>query len=245
MRYCDKQELWARQPPARQSRLAVLAGLAVCALLLCCAPLAAETVYVIDKLLVGLHEQQGLDSAILKVLPTGTELEVLRRDGELAFVREPEGATGWVDAGYLMTDQPARALLEILDQQNKDLADALREAESKIQSQPAPADGGLNELQERYEMLRRELASEKLKAGELQATLAELKGKSALRAETAARPKPVAEAATTPRQEQPKPPLLSSRNLIILILITSVVGFAVGAYCMDVVSRRRHGGFRV
>ena len=37
-------------------------------------PLAimAETVYVIDKLLVGVHEDKTLESPIIKVLPTGS-----------------------------------------------------------------------------------------------------------------------------------------------------------------------------
>jgi len=68
---------------------------------------AAENAYVIDKLLVGVHQDQNLTSAIIKVLPTGTKLEVLKREGELALVKDAQGASGWVDSAYLMEAAPA------------------------------------------------------------------------------------------------------------------------------------------
>ena len=58
----------------------------------------AETAYIIDKLLVGLHEDKALNSAIIKLLPTGTRLFIIKREGNLAQVKTPGGTTGWVDA---------------------------------------------------------------------------------------------------------------------------------------------------
>ena len=55
--------------------------LSVLALALWLPAAVAEPAYVIDKLLVGVHEEKNLDSAIIKVLPTGTELNVIERDG--------------------------------------------------------------------------------------------------------------------------------------------------------------------
>ena len=56
---------------------------------------AAETAYVIDKLLVGVHRERDLNSSIIKVLPTGTALEVLERREQLARVKDAEGTEGW------------------------------------------------------------------------------------------------------------------------------------------------------
>ena len=41
----------------------------------CGAASAAESAYVIDKLLVGIHESKDTDSAILKVVPTGIDVK--------------------------------------------------------------------------------------------------------------------------------------------------------------------------
>ena len=70
------------------------------------AKLQAETVYITDSLLVGLHEEKSIDSAILKVLPTGTTLEVIKRDNEFVNVRDPKGVTGWISNSYLITNDP-------------------------------------------------------------------------------------------------------------------------------------------
>jgi len=68
--------------------------------------LLAETVYITDSVLVGLHEEKSIDSAILKVLPTGTVLEVIKRDNDFVHVRDPKGVTGWISNNYLMTNEP-------------------------------------------------------------------------------------------------------------------------------------------
>ena len=52
---------------------------------------AAETAFVVDKLLVGVHLEEDLNSAIVKVLPTGSKLEVLARKGETARIKDAAG----------------------------------------------------------------------------------------------------------------------------------------------------------
>lgn len=89
-----------------------------------------ETVYVIDQLLVGVHAEKNLDSAITKVLPTGTMLEVLERDGELARVKDQQGNEGWIDSAYLMQNPPARQMVERLERANSELQAQLSEAKT-------------------------------------------------------------------------------------------------------------------
>ena len=70
-------------------------------------PARAESVYVIDQLLVGVHAERTLNSVILIMVPTGTELEVLERGERFVRVQAEDGTTGWVDGNYLTPDQPA------------------------------------------------------------------------------------------------------------------------------------------
>lgn len=57
---------------------------------------AAEFAFVIDKLLVGIHQEENLNSAIVKVLPTGSKLEVLARKGKRRRSRTPRVSwAGW------------------------------------------------------------------------------------------------------------------------------------------------------
>ena len=90
--------------------------------------------FVIDKLLVGVHQERSLDSPIIKAFPTGTVLEVLKREGELAQVRGPGNVIGWVDAVYLTGEQPASAKLADIETQNQKLREDLKAANDKLES---------------------------------------------------------------------------------------------------------------
>jgi len=162
------------------------------ALLLLGLPLAtvAETVYIIDKLLVGVHEDKTLESPIVKVLPTGTALEVISREGELAQVKDAEGATGWMDASYLTEEQPAVAVLEMIESQNQQLAESLKTAEARIaeletkpQKGAAAGNGKANEQIEKLNKdlndLRQSLTSERGKTEEFQRQLTEARNQAA------------------------------------------------------------------
>ena len=100
---------------------------------------AEETVYVTDKLLVGVHAEKTVDSPILKVFPSGTTFEVLKREGDFAQVKGPDGITGWVDASYLTADQPAAATVQMLEAQNRQLTDNVKTAEAKAADLEAKA----------------------------------------------------------------------------------------------------------
>ena len=106
-------------------RVYVAAAVSVSLAIAFAPPTHAETVYVIDKLLVGRPPGPKPDSAIIKVLPTGTKLEVVQRQGELALIEDPEGTRGWVDVAYLMDDAPARVLVDQLQAANKELKEKL------------------------------------------------------------------------------------------------------------------------
>ena len=77
----------------------------------------AETAYVIDHLLLGVHAEPTANSAIIEVLPTGTPVEVLERHQDLAKITTEDGTVGWVEAGYLMLEKPATVTVKVLELQ--------------------------------------------------------------------------------------------------------------------------------
>ncbi len=103
------------------------------------APLAAsaETVYVIDKLQVGLRAER--DGATVKPLETGAALEVLQRDERFVRVRDKAGAEGWVEVRYVSPELPARAQLAKLQEELGKTRAQLAEAQARPANvAPAP-----------------------------------------------------------------------------------------------------------
>lgn len=238
----------------------------VLALAWCAVVSAAETAYVIDKLLVGVHEDRDLNSAIVKVLPTGTKLDVVQREGELAQVRDGDGTTGWVDSAYLMAEAPAQIQVQTLNEENAELK---RRLAATPTSDVTTADSGRDKLTQENTELKGKLSAAKLKVGKLETQV------SALEAKVAERPLTPAdtviadleqknqalgrdlEAAmqTAKRLESQlddsKPPAIPlaagavSRTLWIAALVAVLLAFGAGIYTMDYLNRRRHGGFRI
>ncbi|MBI4696084.1 MAG: TIGR04211 family SH3 domain-containing protein [Gammaproteobacteria bacterium] len=146
------------------------------------AAMAADTAYVVDKLLMGVHEDKDLNSKIIKVLSTGTKLEVLKRDGEVAQVKDQDGATGWVDAAYLMKDPPASTLLDQLKHDKETLTARVKDLESVPRAKPAVIPDGtpaqvaeIDSLTKENTALKVQLSAAKLKIGEYETQIAALK----------------------------------------------------------------------
>lgn len=70
----------------------------------------AETRYVSDRLDIQMRTGKGTKFRILRMLPSGTALEVLEIDKETGYtrVRAPGGVEGWVLTRVLMKGQAAR-----------------------------------------------------------------------------------------------------------------------------------------
>lgn len=227
----------------------------------------AETAYVIDKLLVGVHQEEDLGSAIVKVLPTGTKLEVLLRKGEIAQIKDPDGVTGWVDAAYLMQSAPAADLLEQLKLDKQALADHVKALEAS-KATPGGAPGAVDALTNENTELKSQLSAQKLKNSEIEAALTEFRKNAAatpgggtvaaeLRGANLKLKQELQKTQDTVdqlRAEQTDASVVeNARRTISQVSSELLVGFGVllvacftgGIYLMDYMSRRRHGGFRV
>jgi len=229
---------------------------------------AAESAYVIDKLLVGIHETEDLQSTIVKVLPTGSKLEVLARKKKTAQVKDADGIVGWVDAAYLMPDAPAAAQIEQLKRDKQALAERLKALESG-KAKPGDDSGRVDELTNENTELKSQLSAQKLKASELETEVSSLRKASEsapegvdgemlaeLRKDNADLTESLEEAEDEIETLEERlseadgsPGVVTSGGvsglalgLVLLLLIASFVG---GIALMDYRNRRRHGGFRV
>lgn len=113
-----------------------------CLLVLCLgiSPAHAETVYVIDKLQVGLRAAR--DGAVVKPVETGAALEVLERDGRFVRVRDRQGSEGWLETRYVSTEAPARLQLARLQEELSKARAQLAEAQTQVKAAPDVADAG-------------------------------------------------------------------------------------------------------
>ena len=234
----------------------------------------ADTGYVIDKLLVGLHKDKTIESTIIKVIPTGTRLEILKSEGGLTFVKDPEGVSGWIDNRYLMNTPPAQTLLQDAQIKTEQLQEELQIVKKQIAESGTEnkqqGDAGTTNNAKQLDALRKENTdlkqqskSERLKVGELQAQLAELRNQMSQFSDEGAMAEKIKqlsnEKAALEDQIANRQINTSSSNvsvntqagnlgwskLLAYVLLFLAIGFLCGAYALDLSIRRRHGGFRI
>ncbi|MGH6830347.1 MAG: TIGR04211 family SH3 domain-containing protein, partial [Methylocella sp.] len=195
----------------------------------------------------GIHKDKDLESEIIKVLPTGTRLEVLKREAGLAQIKGPEGITGWVDAVYLMPERPARMVADALDKQNKKLHAEVKQLKEHLK-RLRPASAGpaapnasraqerdlqaseTEKLREQNAALTRSLEEQRLRAEELQTRLATLTASIS---------------GTAPPSPANEPFIAKFKLHLIFAALALALGAGWGFYLADYLQRRRHGGFRI
>jgi len=224
----------------------------------------AETVYITDSLLVGLHEEKSIDSAILKVVPTGTALEVINRDGDFVHVRDPMGVSGWISNSYLMSNNPNENETTVAGAaQSK-----IRELEAELQNirmQQAKPDqeniinsDEIAKLKIENEKLKQQIKSDKLKSGELKANLAELRNKISqsgngnklsneiqlLTEKNIKLENEIKQLQKGENTEMSESDISNVFNPIIAAGVALLIGLLMGILLMDWRGRRRYGGLR-
>ncbi len=188
-------------------------------LLLCAvatAPLRAETVYVIEQLVVSVSSAPDGSGERVASVRSGDALEVLERSGDEVHVRTGSGREGWIRAGYLSAEEPLRPRLA---QRTAEVA-RLKEDVSRLQAQLAAA---------------RSAASAAPGGG---ATAPTALG-AAVAVEDAAPPRALFAAAEEENPRRVWPWALGAG------LLALCVGFALGALVLDRHIRRKYGGLRI
>ena len=132
---------------------------------------AAETRYVSDRLEIQMRTGKGTQFRILRMLPSGTPLEVLEVDQENGYtrVRAPGGVEGWVLSRYLMKGQAARdrltdaekklAELELENRKLKTSFGELTDQKGSAQKEADDLDKQNRKLSQELEEIRRAASS--------------------------------------------------------------------------------------
>jgi SH3 domain protein len=218
-----------------------------------CTAQAADYVYVTSQLRVGLHEEKGTDSAIVKVVPSGTRLELVKRDDAASYVRLSDGTAGWVDNSYLADQAPAAAdELNAAHDRESALQQQLDAAKKRVSdleaAAQAPSTGGAQSSD-----LEQQLKSERLKNGELQVQVSQLRKRMGQDNSADALQKQI-DALQQDKQRlesqlSGSPGAASGlpgwRTAATALGVALLLGLFAGVYLMDYLNRRRHGGFRV
>ena len=92
----------------------------------------AETLYVTDRILLGMHAEASEDSPLLDSVPSGTAVQVLETAGAFKRVRLPNGTTGWISSGYLVDEKPASAQVDQLLAKQQKLEAELKSVNEKL-----------------------------------------------------------------------------------------------------------------
>lgn len=226
---------------------------------------AGESAYLTDQFQAGLHEDKSVDSPIVKTIPIGTALEIIKREKNFTYVRDAQGVSGWIDSSYLVGEAPVSAEIDKLKSEKENIEKKLDDANKQItRLQNGTSASGKDTQSD----LQQQLNSERLKTGELQIQLAELKkrlgadndteslyqqiedlkeknktleiqlagaGNQAGSGDSAGRWEP----GSTDSQQQ------DWKRKLLYFLIYVLIGIVIGIYVMDFYNRRRHGGFRV
>ena len=233
------------------------------ALLLLAPGAFAEPAYISARLEVGLHEDRSAHSAILALLPEGTEIEVLERDGGAARVRLRDGREGWVAAEYLSSESSAPAELAALRRRIPELEAALAseqaariEAEGRISAAETElsdlrsglstaganadaAEGGEDtQILRDFQLLAEENRQLKQQIVELEKIQASADESSMNAASSAILRRDGAGARTPGFFERPAWHWF-------LIGFVFLFSFGLGAFAVDWLTRRRHGGYRI
>ena len=189
-------------------------------LLLLVLPFAAiaETAYVTDNLVLGLHEAADTSDRAFRRLENGQELEIITRDRNYANVRLPDGVQGYVKASYLVFEKPAKLIVTELQTAYEGLQ---RELESTKATFAAPA-ATIKSLEQQIAEKNVALDNSASRVAELVAELDDYRDQYG-------------------RYEYSLPFKWVGGAMFVCL----VGGFLFGLWWIDYRSRKRHGGIRI
>ncbi len=179
---------------------------------------AAETGYVTDRLMLGLHKAENTSDRPFRSLESGTEFEVLSRDRLYARVRLADGTEGYVKAAYVVYEPPAKLIVNQTQAEVERLTTELEEAKAEF-AEPAAV---IDSLKEQTAALTSELQTAQQRVEDL----AEANENFQSRAE----------------RYQYSLPYTWVGGAIAVCLVT---GFLGGLWWVDHRIRKRHGGIRI
>ena len=101
--------------------------------------LRAESLYVIEQLVVAVNSAPDASGERVATLKSGDRVEVIERSGEQVHVQLGSGPEGWVRASYLTAEEPLRTRLAQREAEVARLGDEVKRLESQLRASAAPA----------------------------------------------------------------------------------------------------------
>ena len=178
----------------------------------------AETAYVTDTLQLGLHRAADTSDRPFRSLDSGQELEVLSRTTYYANVRLPDGTEGYVKAGFLVSDKPARLIVAETMAERDRIAAELEETKRAFAAPAATIDA-----------LRQEAADLTARLDQSEAQLAEVTDEN----------EGLRQRQSQYKHSMPMQWVAGATGACLL------GGFLLGLWWSDHRSRKRHGGIRI
>jgi SH3 domain protein len=178
----------------------------------------AETGYVTDRLVLGLHQAADTSDRAFRMLESGQEFEVLSRDRLYAHIQLPDGTQGYVKAAYIVAEKPAKLIVAETQAEADRLGAELEEARQAF-AEPAAV---IDKLKADATTLQEDLDASRVRVDELEKENASHRS----RAESYAYSLPVTWVAGA-------------------IGVCLIAGFIGGLWWVDQRSRKRHGGIRI
>ena len=179
---------------------------------------AAETGYVTDRLMLGLHEAADTSDRPFRSLESGTEFEILSRDRLYAHVRLADGTQGYVKAAYVVYEPPAKLIVNQTQAEVERLTTELEEAKAAF-AEPAAV---IDALKAETVALKSDLETARERVDVLEKDNDEYQSRA--------------------ERYQYSLPYTWVGGAIAVCL---VAGFLGGLWWMDHRSRKRHGGIRI
>jgi SH3 domain protein len=125
-------------------------------LLACLSAHVAVADYVDGEVRAHLRSGPGLEFRIMKILPAGTQVQRLGREGDWIRVRMGD-LEGWLPDGYVSAEEPATALLPRAKEKLVSAEGRISELDQKLAAQTAELEQ-LSSLRERNQVLEADVS---------------------------------------------------------------------------------------
>jgi SH3 domain protein len=228
----------------------------------------AKPAYISPSLQVGLHTSAALDSPIKEMISSGTPVTILKKNKSFTQIKTSNGQSGWVKNQFITDEQPAiiklKKLQELVPELEKKLAAATNQQSTldlEMQSSNAEMKDKFDEYEETIANLKAEIeAWEQLDSQSKDNKNQRLIDQNRLLKERLIE---VIEVATGEEVEASKfslsvpevvlndedanlhPLLRLFKRDYLVHAIVAGIGFLLGLFIMDIINRRRHGGYRI
>lgn len=227
--------------------------------------------YISPRLQLGIHTEASMDSPIKALISSGTSVKVVKKEKEFSEIIAEDGAHGWIKSKFLTQTKPAeltvKELETALQSTKQQLATSLADISALKENQGVPAssdDEVINNQFQAYEETIKELKAElkaweeldsqdkkaqQAKAEQINQHLKERLAKIAVMAMgedvDIERINAQAFSASLVEHSDEHPFLKLFKKEYLFNVMIGGICFFLGIFLMDLINRRRHGGYRI